>query len=130
MTRARILIIEDDPASLEVARYLLNYAGHLTISASDGGQGAELAVDQGPDLILCDLQLPVMDGYHVLSQLREDPRWRRVPLIAVTASSMIGDREKVLAAGFDGYISKPIVPETFVADVESFLPRTGASDRG
>ena len=125
---AYILIIEDDPASMALARYLLDQSGHRTVTATDGCTGAQVALDQGPDLILCDLQLPAMDGFHVLGHLHQHPGWRRVPLIALTASSMRGDRERVLEFGFDGYISKPIDPETFVAQVESFLRSSEKSD--
>ncbi len=75
------------------------------------------------DLILCDLALQKLDGYGVAQRLRAEPRLSAVPLIAVTASAMVGDRDKVIAAGFDGYISKPITPETFVTDVEGYLNR-------
>jgi two-component system cell cycle response regulator DivK len=120
---AKILIIEDDLASRELANYLLTAAGYITLTASDGGTGARLAVSEGPDLILCDLHLPVMDGYEVVAYLKEHAAWRRVPLIALTASSMVGDREKTLAAGFNDYLSKPITPETFIDEVSAFLPQ-------
>lgn len=119
---ARILIIEDDPASHALVKYLLESAGHTTLSASDGGEGVRLAVDEAPDLVVCDLQMPVMNGYQVMQCLRDYPQWRRVPVIAVTAFSMAGDRDAALAAGFDEHISKPIVPQTFVAQIQAFLP--------
>jgi two-component system cell cycle response regulator DivK len=124
---ARILIIEDDGPSLALVQYLLNCAGHHTISAVDGREGVRLALQEGPDLVICDLQLPQLTGFEVVEQLSAAPQWRCVPLIAVTASSMLGDRDRVMRAGFDGYISKPIVPETFVADVEAFLAAGRAS---
>lgn len=124
---ARILIIEDDPASLELARYLLAAAGHATLVASDGGTGLELAVSARPDLVICDLQMPVLDGFEVARRLRADAAWRRVPLVAVSAFSMPGDREAALAAGFDAYYSKPIAPEAFVGDVERLLPQAAPS---
>lgn len=129
---ARILIIEDDPASRELAFYLLDAAGYTTLVASDGGTGARLAVSEQPDLVLCDLHLPVMDGYEVVQSLLADKHWRRVPIVALTASSMVGDREKTLAAGFNDYLSKPITPETFVQEIEAYLPpdlRIGAGAR-
>ncbi len=119
---ARILVVEDDAASRELARYLLAAAGYEAIVASDGGMGARMAIEATPDLLLCDLQMPVMDGYEVLKHLLLASAWRRVPVIAVTAFSMPGDREMALAAGFDGYLTKPITPETFVREVEAFLP--------
>jgi CheY-like chemotaxis protein len=119
---ARILIIEDDPASLELVKYLLDAAGYATLTATDGGAGLALALSTQPDLVICDLQMPIMTGYEVVERLRDGSTWRRVPLVAVSAFSMPGDREAALTAGFDAYQSKPIVPETFVRDIESLLP--------
>jgi len=126
---ARILIIEDDFPSSALVRYMLEAAGHTIIAAGDGAQGVNIALTQPVDLVICDLQLPKMDGYAVLARLLSEREWRRVPVIAVTASSMTGAREGVLAAGFDGYISKPIEPDTFVAQVNEFLlaDRPGSS---
>ncbi len=117
-----ILIIEDDDASRELVKYLLEMAGYVILGADDGRAGVELALTASPDLILCDLQMPVMNGYEVARYLQSAPNWHRVPLIAVTAFSMLGDRETALAAGFNDHITKPITPETFVAQVEAFLP--------
>jgi CheY-like chemotaxis protein len=119
--RYRILVIEDNPTNMELMTYLLNAFGHTTIAARDGEEGVEAALRDSPDLILCDLSLPKLDGFGVARRLRAEPSLRAVPLIAVTASAMVGDRDKVIASGFDGYISKPIAPETFVAEVESYL---------
>lgn len=118
---ARILVIEDNPANLQLMAYLLKAFGHQAIETVDGEAGLGEARRQRPDLILCDLQLPGMDGYEVARQLKRDPGLRAIPLVAVTALAMVGDREKVLAAGFDGYLSKPITPETFVGQVDAFL---------
>ena len=120
---SRILVIEDNPTNMELMVYLLTAFGHTTIAARDGEEGVEAALRLVPDLILCDLALPKLDGFGVAQRLRADDRLRAVPLIAVTASAMVGDRDKVIAIGFDGYISKPITPETFVAEVESYLNR-------
>ena len=119
----RILVIEDNPTNMELMTYLLTAFGHTTIAAQTGEEGVAAALRERPDLILCDLALPQLDGYGVARQLREESRLSAVPLIAVTASAMTGDRDKVIAAGFDGYISKPITPETFVAEVEGYLQR-------
>ena len=119
---ARILIIEDNKANLELVEYLLKASGYATLAAQDGEQGVRAARKEKPDLIICDLQMPVMDGYEVVRELKKDPLLRPIPVIAVTALSMPGDRNNVLAAGFDGYLSKPIEPETFVRTVEGFLP--------
>jgi CheY-like chemotaxis protein len=119
---ARILIVEDDIASRELVSYLLESAGYTTVAAKDGESGLRLALASSPDVVICDLQLPRMTGRELVRALRDSTAWQRVPLIAVTALSMPGDREMTLAAGFDGYISKPIKPETFVGEIEAFLP--------
>jgi CheY-like chemotaxis protein len=118
---ARILVVEDHPANLELVRYLLEKAGHTVLTAEDGAQGLEIARRERPDLVLSDLQMPMMDGYELLARLRADPLLRTVPVIAITAYSMSGDRHKVLLAGFNGYLAKPLVPETFVAHIEACL---------
>ncbi len=117
-----ILLIEDNPANLELMGYLLGAFGYDTRAAADGGAGLAAARAAAFDLIVCDVHLPVMDGYEVARRLKADPATRAAPLVAVTALAMVGDREKVLAAGFDGYIAKPIDPEAFVRQVEAFLP--------
>jgi two-component system cell cycle response regulator DivK len=119
---ARILIIEDNTANLELAQYLLEHSGHRVLVAEDGRAGVAVAHAETPDLIICDLQMPVLDGYGVLEQLKLDARCAQIPVIAVTAFSMSGDEQKVRLAGFDGYFSKPIEPETFVGQIEAFLP--------
>lgn len=118
---AQILVIEDNIPNLDLMTYLLQAFGHVPHPAQDGAAGLAAARTQQFDLILCDVQLPGMDGYELARTLRRDPDWRPVPLVAVTALAMVGDRDRVLAAGFDGYLPKPIVPETFVAQVEAFL---------
>jgi two-component system cell cycle response regulator len=118
---ARILVIEDNPDNLELMTYLLKAFGHVPWTACDGDAGIALAREQKPDLIVCDIQLPGMDGYDVARRIKADTTLSGVPLVAVTALAMVGDRDKVLAAGFDGYIPKPIDPEIFVQNVERFL---------
>jgi CheY-like chemotaxis protein len=119
---ALILIIEDNPTNMLLMAYLLNAFGHTVFESVSGEDGLATAKRELPELILSDLQMPGMDGYEVARQLKLDPRLNTVPLVAVTAYAMVGDRDKVLAAGFDGYIPKPINPETFVGEVEAFLP--------
>ena len=124
---ARILIIEDNPDNLALMRYLLQSFGHDTLAAQDGEEGvARAETETGLDLILCDVHLPNMDGYAVAQWLKAHPRLRQIPLVAVTALAMVGDRERVLAAGFDGYLAKPIAPRAFVGQVEAFLPAAPA----
>jgi two-component system cell cycle response regulator len=118
---ARILIIEDNAANLELMTYLLSVFGHTVVTAEEGLQGLEAARRERPDLIICDVQLPDMDGYEVARWVKSDPGLRMTPLVAVTALAMVGDRDRVLAAGFDGYLAKPISPEKFVRQMEGFL---------
>ena len=122
MMAARILIVEDNQANLELAEYLFKTFGYATVTARDGQEGIRAARLTNPDLIVCDLQMPIMNGYEVVREVLKDPLLRRVPVIAVTALSMPGDREKILSAGFKGYLSKPIDPETFVQTIAKFLP--------
>jgi two-component system cell cycle response regulator len=121
---AHILVIEDNPANMELMVYLLKAFGHTPVEATTGEIGLTLAHDRTPDLILCDLQLPLpgMDGFEIARQAKADAGLAAIPLIAVTAYAMVGDRERVMAARFDGYIAKPITPETFVGQMEEFLP--------
>lgn len=118
---ARILIVEDNSANMELMAYLLKAFGYFSLQAFDGLQGIEIAQRELPDLVVCDVHLPKRDGYAVIAALKGDPRLAGTPVLAVTALAMVGDREKLLAAGFDGYIGKPIEPESFVDQVEQFL---------
>ena len=118
---ARILIIEDNPANMELMAYLIQAFGHSVFQAYNGEEGLEVARRELPDLVICDVHLPKMDGYGVLQQLKSEVALRHIFVIAVTALAMVGDREKLLAAGFDGYLGKPIEPETFVFQIEKFL---------
>lgn len=118
---ARILIVEDNSANLYLLNYLLTAHGHTTQSAVDGIEGLERVRASRPDLVLCDLQMPRLDGYEVLRQIREDPGLASIAVVAVTAYSMPGDRLRVTQAGFDGYLTKPFNPETVIAQIESYL---------
>ncbi len=118
---ARILVIEDNAPNLELMSYLLQAFGHAVITATDGEVGEEIARDRLPELVLCDVQLSGIDGFEFARRLKNHPPCSRIPVVAVTAFAMVGDRDKVLASGFDGYIAKPIVPETFVEQAEAFL---------
>jgi CheY-like chemotaxis protein len=129
---ARILIAEDNEANLALVEYLLRAAGHRTVAATDGLEAVRLVREIRPDLVICDLQMPEVDGYSVLAQLREDPTLQEMPVIALTAFSRRIDRTTVLVAGFDGYLSKPIDPEEFIKQVEEYLKpelRTGGLRR-
>lgn len=118
---ARILVIEDNAANLELMSYLLGAFGHTSLVAEDGDHGLEIAHREALDVVICDVQLPTIDGYEVARQLKGDAQLKNIPLIAVSALAMVGDRDRILSAGFNGYISKPIDPQTFVTQVEEFL---------
>lgn len=117
----KILLIEDNEQNRYLATFLLEKLGHQIVAAADGPEGIKLAGQIQPDLILLDIQLPVMDGYAVARALRQNPALEEVPIVAVTSYAMVGDRERVLAAGCTGYIEKPINPETFASEIEQYL---------
>src|SRR4051812_20767469 len=104
----RILIVEDKPTSRELLRTVLEQQGYAVEEAGDGEEALRKAQERPPDLVLMDLQIPVRDGFEVVSEIRKDPRLQAIPVVAVTASAMQGVRERALAAGFTGYISKPV----------------------
>lgn len=115
-----ILLIEDNEQNRYLVTFLLEQRGHRVTSAMDGPAGIELAGVLHPDLVLLDIQLPTMDGYAVAEALRKIDALHATPIVAVTSYAMPGDREKALDAGCDGYIEKPIDPDTFVDEVERF----------
>lgn len=122
---ARILVIEDNPINLELMTYLLRAWGHEPVAAVDGETGVARALGDRPELIVCDIQLPGIDGYEVARRLKAEPAMAGVPLIAVTAYAMVGDRDRALRAGFDGHFAKPIDPAALMTELSRFLP--GAS---
>ena len=119
--KPRILLIEDNVQNRYMATFLLEKHGYDVVPAEDGPTGIELAAKVQPCLILLDIQLPKMDGYAVARELRRNPALDGIPILAVTSYAMLGDRDKALAAGCDGYIEKPIDPDTFASDVERHL---------
>jgi CheY-like chemotaxis protein len=119
--KARVLLIEDNPQNRYLVTFLLEAHGYDVASAPDGAQGIDLAGRILPQLILLDIQLPTMDGYAVAHALRKNPDLSTTPIVAVTSYAMSGDREKAMAAGCNGYIEKPINPETFVSEIERYL---------
>ncbi len=125
---AKILLIEDNEQNRYLATFLLEEQGFAVIHAADGPTGLDLASRERPDLILLDIQLPLMDGHAVARALRANPALADVPIVAVTSYAMAGDREKAIAAGCDGYLEKPIDPDTFVPDITRYLhhPRNEA----
>jgi two-component system, cell cycle response regulator DivK len=120
---ARILIVEDNPANMKLAVFLLQSAGHLVLSAKSAEVGLTLARAEKPNLILMDIQLPGMDGLEAIAQLKRDDATRAIPVIALTALAMKGDEERIRAAGCDGYIAKPINYQDFLATVAAELAR-------
>jgi two-component system cell cycle response regulator DivK len=117
----RILIVDDRPTSRELLRTALKPQGYEVIEASDGSEGLLKAQDHLPDLILLDLQMPKLGGFAVLQELRRDQRFAGTPVVAITASAMQGDREKALAAGFNGYLTKPVSLSTLRAEISRLL---------
>ena len=115
---ARILVIEDSPTNMMLTVDILEHAGHIVLQAERADTGLDIAAHDAPDLILMDIQLPDMDGMTATRILKADPRTAKVPVIALTASAMKGDRERILEAGCDGYIEKPIRYKEFLAEVE------------
>jgi CheY-like chemotaxis protein len=123
--KKRILYIEDNVQNLYLVTFLLEKHGYEVHAALDGQEGIDNAAVLRPDLILLDIQLPRMDGYAVARQLRANPDLTSIPIVAVTSYAMAGDREKALAAGCNGYIEKPINPDTFMQQVEQHLLSAG-----
>ena len=126
---ASILVVEDNHANMELTDYLLKASGYNPMLAPSGAEGVRLAIEERPDLILMDIQMPGMDGYEATTAITGDPAFQECPVVAVTAFAMVGDRDHVLSRGFAGYISKPIEAETFVSQVEAYLPPDLRADR-
>lgn len=122
-----ILYIEDNEQNMYLISFLLEKHGHTVIPAADGPAGINKASALLPDLILLDIQLPGMDGHSVARNLRSNPELAAVPIVAVTSYAMSGDREKALAAGCNGYIEKPINPDTFITQLTPYLTKETAS---
>jgi two-component system, cell cycle response regulator DivK len=125
MAGERVLVVEDNEKNMKLFRDVLLATGYRTQEATTGAQAVELAAEHAPDLVLMDIQLPDIDGVEVLSRLRADERTASIPVLAVTAQAMHGDRERFLAAGFDGYISKPVNVVEFVGAVRQHCDRRG-----
>ena len=117
----RILIVEDNATSRELLRAVLEKQGYHILEASDGEEALQQLKHSTPDLVLLDLQIPIRNGYDVLKAIRGDESLARLPVVALTASAMRGDREKALAAGFTGYIAKPVGPTQLRDEVRRLL---------
>jgi two-component system, cell cycle response regulator DivK len=116
-----ILVIEDNEQNLYLMRFLLTKYGFTVFEATDGVKGLEMANKIKPYLILLDIQLPAMDGYAVARELRKNDELAATIIVAVTSYAMVGDRERILEAGADGYIEKPIDPEKFVEQIKKYI---------
>ncbi len=120
MTSSQILVVEDNERNMKLFCDLLQASGYQTLEATTGESAVELALEHGPDLVLMDIQLPDIDGVEALGRLRADERSATLPVLALTAQAMEGDRERFLAAGFDGYLSKPVDIAEFVTTVKHY----------
>jgi len=117
----KLLIIEDNEQNYYMMRFLLEKKGFKVIGAENGRLGVEMALNEKPDAILLDIQLPEMDGYAVAAELKRHSELDNVPIVAVTSYAMVGDRENIIAAGATGYIEKPINPDTFISEVKKYF---------
>jgi CheY-like chemotaxis protein len=127
MARTRILIVEDNADNLELMRFLLDHAGYQVLCTTTGLQALEAIRQEAPDLIVLDLGLPELDGWSLAQTLKEDPATQQIPLVAVTAYTLSSDRRRAMAAGCDGFISKPMDVRSFVEEIEVFLPESKRS---
>lgn len=126
--KGTILVIEDNEKNLYLVTFILEKYDYKVVQARDGQTGIALARQIKPDLILLDIQLPIMDGYAVAHELTVDGELGVIPVVAVTSYAMQGDRERILAAGCVGYIEKPIDPRTFMTEISRYLPGTNVSN--
>jgi two-component system cell cycle response regulator DivK len=120
MTAPQVLVVEDNQRNMKLFRDVLHASGYRTLEAATGERAVELVFEHRPDLVLMDIQLPDIDGIEALDRVRADERFSSVPVLALTAQAMEGDRERFLAAGFDGYLSKPVNIAEFVDTVRRY----------
>ena len=119
----RILVVEDTEDNRQIIRDLLSSVGYELIEAVDGAEGVAMAQSEHPDLILMDIQLPVIDGYEATRRIRAIPELARVPIIAVTSYALSGDEAKARDAGCDAYVTKPYSPRALLAKIREYLPK-------
>ncbi|MFO7881317.1 MAG: response regulator [Kosmotogaceae bacterium] len=120
----RILIVEDNENNMYLMKFILERSGYEVIGARNAMDGIKMAIEIVPDMVIMDIQLPGIDGLEATKRIKSTEKGKNIPVVAVTSYAMTGDRERVLSAGCDGYIVKPINPETFVAEVEKHLPKS------
>jgi two-component system cell cycle response regulator DivK len=125
MAGEQILVVEDNERNMKLFRDVLQVKGYRTLEATTGGQAVELASEHGPDLVLMDVRLPDFDGVEALGRLRADERTASIPVLALTAQAMEGDRDRFLAAGFDGYVAKPVDIVALLGTVRHHCDRHG-----
>jgi two-component system, cell cycle response regulator DivK len=118
----RILVVEDQEDNMQILRDLLSSAGYEMIEAQDGEAGVSIAVSERPDLILMDIQLPLLDGYEATRRIRADPALHATPIIVITSYALSGDEAKARTAGCDAYVSKPYSPRQLLAKIREYLP--------
>jgi CheY-like chemotaxis protein len=116
-----VVVVDDDPISLEVAEVILAYYGATVLTAENGSDGVSIIRHHQPRLIIADLSMPVMDGWEMIAKLKGDRVTSDIPIIALTAHAMVGDRERALAAGCHNYLTKPLTPATFIRDLAQVL---------
>jgi len=121
----RILVVEDQEDNRRIIRDLLASVGYELIEATDGEAGVRLAESERPDLILMDIQLPVLDGHEATRRIKQNPELRHIPIIVVTSYALSGDDQKAMAAGSDGYVAKPFSPRQLLAMIRKFFPEDG-----
>ena len=124
MTGPQVLVVEDNERNMKLFRDVLQASGYRTLEATTGERAVELVTEHRPDLVLMDIQLPDIDGVEALDRLRANERTASVPVLALTAQAMEGDRERFLAAGFDGYLSKPVNIADLVSTVKRYCGRS------
>ena len=125
MNKNLILIVEDNDKNLKLARDLLQYSGYQTIESTNAEDGIIMAKERKPGLVLMDIQLPGMSGIEALRHLREDIETESIPVIAVTASAMTDDEQKIRSSGFNGYIRKPIEIDAFLEEISYIIAQAG-----
>ncbi len=119
-----VLIAEDNPTNRELLRELLEIRGYTVAEACNGQEAVAMVEQSPPDILLLDIGMPLLDGFAVVRKLRENPRFTSLPVVAVTAYAMQGDREKIMNSGFDGYLSKPVNSGSLVQELDRLLARS------
>jgi two-component system cell cycle response regulator len=124
----KVLIAEDNAVNRELLRELLEIRGYAVMEACNGEEALDQIAKTLPDILLLDLSMPVLDGFGTIQMIRKDPSFRSLPVLAVTAYAMQGDKEKILTSGFDGYLSKPINPTALQQELERVLNKENVKD--